>query len=256
MLVIASTAAGSSASSNRRTREPQPDSQRETASGTLQTEPTEPQPKEAEEGIAEPAQAEWPTAMEDSALQYSEPSKERAAPVMSRKSGPAPVPKPKPAYRAIAKEPESQPKRAASAEAAGIDQNVRENPAADTALTPSSSPSGDGGADRQTQLASSGGADTNEYGDYLAALRSWLQSYKRYPRRARLGMLKGEARISFVLDRSGRVVSYELSTSTGHDALDREVLAMIQRAAPMPAFPPNLNEDTMRFSLPVRFELR
>ena len=69
-------------------------------------------------------------------------------------------------------------------------------------------------------------------------------------------MLEGDAMIGFVLDHSGRVVSYKLQKSPGHDMLDREVLVMIQRASPMTPIPPGLARNQMDFSVPVRFDMR
>lgn len=122
--------------------------------------------------------------------------------------------------------------------------------------TSSAAIDGDQGNSRRTQVAASGGGEISAHGDYLAAVRNWLHEHKRYPRRARLRMLQGDATIGFVLDRAGRVVSYKLQKSSGHEVLDNEVLAMICRASPMPPFPPGLTREKMNFSVPVRFDMR
>ena len=117
-------------------------------------------------------------------------------------------------------------------------------------------PAGDAGQARQTQVARTGGGVSRYHGEYFVVVRAWLQEHKRYPRRARLRMMQGEALIDFVIDRSGRVVSYELQKSTGYDVLDREVVAMIRRASPMPAFPPDLAGNKIRLSIPVNYGMR
>lgn len=116
--------------------------------------------------------------------------------------------------------------------------------------------SGERGEAKQSQVATTGGGRVSAYGDYLSVVRSWLQEHKRYPRPARLRMMRGEASVGFVLDRSGRVVSYALEKSSGHKILDREVMAMVHRASPMPPFPPDLPRNRMRFIVPVNFNLR
>lgn len=120
----------------------------------------------------------------------------------------------------------------------------------------SAATSGDRGVSRQTQIARNGGGEVRAHGEYFAIVRNWLHDHKRYPRRARIRMIRGEATVGFVLDRSGRVVSYELRKSTGHDILDREVLAMIRRASPMPPFPPGLRREKINFNVPVNFDMR
>src|SRR5512138_3254746 len=63
-----------------------------------------------------------------------------------------------------------------------------------------------------------------------------ISSYKRFPPQA-MGEI-GTAKVSFVLDRDGRLVSHWLEESTGNRALDEESLAIIERSQPLPAPPP------------------
>ncbi|WP_454634250.1 energy transducer TonB family protein [Bradyrhizobium cenepequi] len=43
--------------------------------------------------------------------------------------------------------------------------------------------------------------------------------------------------------------------STGYSELDEEVLAMIERASPLPPAPPELHEQVVQLAVPVRFRL-
>ena len=63
-------------------------------------------------------------------------------------------------------------------------------------------------------------------------------------------------RIAFTLDRSGRVLSSRLLGSSGNQALDAETLAMVRRAQPFPAFPPEKTGGTEAFNVPLRYDLR
>jgi TonB family protein len=44
--------------------------------------------------------------------------------------------------------------------------------------------------------------------------------------------------------------------SSGHDDLDQEALAWIQRAQPLPRPPPEVATDPIELVVPLRFELR
>jgi protein TonB len=46
--------------------------------------------------------------------------------------------------------------------------------------------------------------------------------------------------VSFAVDASGRVTSSRIARSSGSAELDRAALAMVQRASPLPAPPPEL----------------
>jgi len=92
--------------------------------------------------------------------------------------------------------------------------------------------------------------------DYLTRVQAWIEKHKEYPYRARLRREEGTALLYFVVDRGGRVRDYELRQSTGHALLDREVLAMIERAQPQPRVLGHLNPEALEMIVPVRFSLR
>jgi protein TonB len=83
-----------------------------------------------------------------------------------------------------------------------------------------------------------------------------LQQAKRYPSGAEARREQGVATLSFSVNRHGRVVSHRIARSSGHSSLDQEVLAMIQRAQPLPAFPPAMTQAVVHLTVPIRFSLR
>lgn len=95
------------------------------------------------------------------------------------------------------------------------------------------------------------GAELNSYASQLAA---WLERHKRYPQSARRRGEQGVVTLQFTLNARGHVVARRIVRSSGHERLDREVLALLERASPMPR-PPG---DAPRFSLavPIVFSLR
>jgi periplasmic protein TonB len=83
-----------------------------------------------------------------------------------------------------------------------------------------------------------------------------LQRYKSYPSGARARNEQGVATLAFTVDRDGHVLSRQIVTSSGHPDLDAEVLTMIERAQPLPAFPASMTQAQQDFTVPIRFSLR
>jgi TonB family protein len=77
-------------------------------------------------------------------------------------------------------------------------------------------------------------------------LLSHLDHYMRYPDAARAQGHEGTALLSFGMNRDGHVLTYYPVRSSGCPALDDEVLAMIERASPLPAAPPGFNEQVVQ----------
>ena len=100
--------------------------------------------------------------------------------------------------------------------------------------------------------AATAAARANWQGQLLA----WLSQHKRYPREAQEQRQQGTAHLRFVLDRYGRVLSYDLRQKLRFAALDEEVVALIQRAQPLPAPPPELSGTRFELVAPVEFSLR
>src|SRR5262249_60943693 len=61
---------------------------------------------------------------------------------------------------------------------------------------------------------------------WQTALVRHLQQYKRYPSDAQSRGEEGVGQLSFTVDRSGRVLNREIVHSSGHRALDNEVLSL------------------------------
>jgi periplasmic protein TonB len=83
-----------------------------------------------------------------------------------------------------------------------------------------------------------------------------LEQYKRYPSDAQSRGVEGVVMLSFSVDRNGRVLTHEIARSSGHPELDKEVVSMIERAQPLPPFPPSMPEDKLDLTVPIRFSLR
>jgi periplasmic protein TonB len=83
-----------------------------------------------------------------------------------------------------------------------------------------------------------------------------LQHFKRYPQAARARNEQGVVVLAVSLDRDGHLLSHRIVSGSGFADLDAEVLALIERAQPLPAFPPSMREAQLDLTVPIRFSLR
>ena len=90
---------------------------------------------------------------------------------------------------------------------------------------------------------------------WMSLMVKQLQRFKSYPSGARARNEEGVAKLDFILDRSGHVVSWRIVTSSGHPDLDAEVGTMIVRAQPLPAFPASMTQAQENFSVNINFTL-
>jgi protein TonB len=91
---------------------------------------------------------------------------------------------------------------------------------------------------------------------YFALLQAWLEKHKEYPAQARRRRDQGTAVLTFTLVRDGTIEAANVTRTSGSVQLDQEVLAMIERASPLPPFPANFDRQRITLSVPVQFQLR
>ncbi|MCP3369123.1 energy transducer TonB family protein [Bradyrhizobium cajani] len=85
-------------------------------------------------------------------------------------------------------------------------------------------------------------------------LRAHIASRTQFPPAA-MGQT-GEAKVTFVMDRSGKLISRTLVESTGSPPLDAAALAIVERAQPFPEAPAELTEPSFSFTVPIVFSGR
>jgi protein TonB len=81
-----------------------------------------------------------------------------------------------------------------------------------------------------------------------------LDKHKRYP--AERQQKTAEIIVSFVLDRTGRVLSTSIARGSGDTAFDEAALAMVRRSDPVPPPPPLVADEGLNFTLPVIFRVK
>lgn len=99
--------------------------------------------------------------------------------------------------------------------------------------------------------------------DVARAEESWrraivahLGKHKRYPQAARAQHLTGTVTVHFVLDRRGRMITHKIVTSSGAPILDQEVVALLERASPLPSLPPQMRGERAELTIPIRYKLK
>ncbi|MDO9561259.1 MAG: energy transducer TonB [Bradyrhizobium sp.] len=113
-------------------------------------------------------------------------------------------------------------------------------------------------AQRKAPAASaiSAGASAAAVASYNQMVAAHLRRFKQYPAAAKAAGQQGTSRLRFSIGRNGQVLSSGLAGSSGHAALDAETLAMVRRAQPFPAFPPDIKQASMSYNVPIQFSVR
>lgn len=87
-------------------------------------------------------------------------------------------------------------------------------------------------------------------------VKGQLNRVKRYPADAKRRGREGTVDIRFLVNSNGEIIASEVVGSSGTLALDRESLAMLKRAEPLPKPPPELlSGGSRRVNMPIRFDL-
>ncbi len=90
------------------------------------------------------------------------------------------------------------------------------------------------------------------YQDMVATL---LARAKRYPERALKRRVTGEGSIRLEISADGSLADFQILRSTETPILDEELRAMVERAAPFPAFPSDLRKNRLALVVPIAFRL-
>lgn len=88
---------------------------------------------------------------------------------------------------------------------------------------------------------------------WQARLAAHLERRKRYPPGPERRRDQGIAHVAFTIDGEGNVLSARIASSSGHPELDAEVLALMRRASPVPAPPP---DAPRQITAPIVFQIR
>jgi periplasmic protein TonB len=96
--------------------------------------------------------------------------------------------------------------------------------------------------------------NSNAVLNWKSALVARLERYKRYPAEARGE--HGTVQVAFSVDRHGAVHHPRVLRSSGSSLLDRDALAWLARAQPLPAPPPEVAGALIPIAVPLRYNAR
>jgi protein TonB len=96
------------------------------------------------------------------------------------------------------------------------------------------------------------GGDATAHRAYLGKLRVHLERAKINPRTTRVGT----AVVRLTVKSDGELVAHKIVKSSGYKELDKAALDSIASAAPYPAIPSEVGEETISVSVPFRFTVR
>ena len=96
------------------------------------------------------------------------------------------------------------------------------------------------------------------------AIQNWqrdlavhINKYKRYPSKARDARQHASVRVSFSIDRGGRVLRAWVEKSTSYDLFDEAAVDMVNRASPFPPPPDDMpGGEVLTYVVPVKFRGR
>ena len=92
--------------------------------------------------------------------------------------------------------------------------------------------------------------------NWKSQLVARLERAKRYPSEAQSRGEQGVAQLAFSVDRGGGVHHARIVRSSGSGLLDEATLALVERAAPLPAPPPEISGAQIAISVPIRYNMR
>jgi periplasmic protein TonB len=95
------------------------------------------------------------------------------------------------------------------------------------------------------------GGDATLRAAYLGKLRMHLERHKVRPE----AKATGTAVARFTVDPTGKILSREITSSSGSKKLDDAAIATIERSAPFPAFPVGLAHEPVVVQVPFKFRL-
>tara|TARA_R110002096_G_scaffold318888_2_gene513173 strand:- start:501 stop:1247 length:747 start_codon:yes stop_codon:yes gene_type:complete len=191
--------------------------------------------------IKSPPIIEKPGVVETVEVKPAPVKQDKPKPVIKKKK----IPKPKPIVKSTPKvtSPPVNPAQVAPLEAVRKETSPRQE-----RVTTTSS---------QSNVNDVSASAQHEKAQYYSQLATWLERHKKYPTVARRRNQQGKVTIKFVLDKEGRLMSYQLSKASKYNSLNTATIKMLQRASPMPVPPKALMGDRneLEFTIPVNFNL-
>lgn len=135
-------------------------------------------------------------------------------------------------------------------------KEAKKKPQPRRAVLASAPSSADQRAERAAAPAAGANRDSNALPNWKSRLFAQIERNKRYPAEAQSRGDRGVVKLAFSIDRQGGVHNARVVGSSGSQILDRETLAMIERAAPLPPPPDDIAGSRIAIVIPISYNIR
>ncbi len=98
--------------------------------------------------------------------------------------------------------------------------------------------------------------DSNALPSWRSAVVAQIERHKHYPDAARARGEHGVAQVAFSVDRRGGLHDVHVLRSSGSALLDRDALAWLHRAQPLPPPPAEMRGARIHVVVPLRYDIR
>ena len=89
---------------------------------------------------------------------------------------------------------------------------------------------------------------------YGALLTRHISAFKKYPRIAQRRIWEGDILLEITLNKNSKILNIKVINESKHEVLNKEAVAMIERAQPLPKAN-NIKSETFKVFVPVVFKL-
>ena len=90
---------------------------------------------------------------------------------------------------------------------------------------------------------------------YGALLTRHISAFKKYPRIAQRRIWEGDILLELTLNKNFKILNIKVINQSKYEVLNKEAVAMIERAQPLPKAN-NIKSETFKVFVPVAFKLR
>ena len=90
---------------------------------------------------------------------------------------------------------------------------------------------------------------------YGALLTRHISAFKKYPRIAQRRIWEGDILLEITLNKNSKILNIKVINESKYEVLNKEAVAMIERAQPLPKAN-NIKSETFKVFVPVAFKLR
>ncbi len=202
-------------------------------------------PDKPEEEVVEKPQPPEPEKQVEIAKAEAEPEPEKKPEI-----------EPEPAKAEIAMLPPPRPVEKAEDKKEEKKKEERKKPRPRQASLAAAPSAADQVAPRAAAPNAGAARDSTALPNWTSRVISRLERYKRYPSEAQSRGDRGVVRLAFNVDRSGGVHNARVVGSSGSNILDRETLAMIERASPLPPPPEEVRGSYIPVVVPIAYSIR